>query len=253
VRIDSHHHLWDLTARAQPWTAELPALQRSFRLADLAPHLEAAGVGGTIVVQCLDRSDESAELLALAAAAREVLGVVGWVDLTGPDVPAAVQSLRAGLGGHLLVAVRHQVQDETDTRWLCRADVRRGLAELAETGLVFDLLVRADQLPAAVETVGDIPNLQFVLEHAGKPQITEGAIEPWASSIRDLAGLDNVAVKLSGLATEAVGTPGRSPTCNRSPTCFSTRSAPTGPCSDPTGRCAPWRLPTPKLQTPPGN
>jgi L-fuconolactonase len=203
VRIDSHHHLWDLTARPQPWTAELPTLQRSFRLADLAPHLEAAGIGGTVVVQCLDRMDESAELLALAAAAPQILGVVGWVDLTGLDVPAQVESLRAGVGGQLLVAVRHQVQGEPDTRWLCRADVRRGLAELAETGLVFDLLVRADQLPATVETVRDIPYLQFVLEHAGKPQITEGATEPWASSIRELAALDNVAVKLSGLVTEA--------------------------------------------------
>jgi hypothetical protein len=42
MRIDSHHHVWDLRARPQPWTKDLPALQRSFGIDELRPSLCAA-------------------------------------------------------------------------------------------------------------------------------------------------------------------------------------------------------------------
>jgi L-fuconolactonase len=39
LRVDAHHHVWDLTVRDQPWTAELPPLRRSFGFAELCPAL----------------------------------------------------------------------------------------------------------------------------------------------------------------------------------------------------------------------
>ena len=82
-----------------------------------------------------------------------IAGVVGWVDLTAPDVNDALARLRASPGGELLVGIRHQVQEEPDPWYLARADVRRGLRAVAEAGLVYDLLVRPHQLPAAVDAV----------------------------------------------------------------------------------------------------
>ena len=202
-RVDAHHHLWDLAVRDQPWTAGLPALRRSFALAELEPELRREGIDDTVLVQTVDVAEETPELLALAAKHPVIAGVVGWVDLTAPDVAERIAELVAGPGGRHLVGVRHGVQGEPDPRWLCRGDVRRGLAAVADAGLVYDLLVVPVQLPAAVQTVRALPGLRFVLDHAGKPMIAERERVGWAADIAALGAEDNVAVKLSGLVTEA--------------------------------------------------
>ena len=203
ARIDAHHHVWDLDVRDQPWTAELPSLRRTFAVGELRPHLAAHNIAGTVLVQTIVGPEETPELLALAAADSAVAGVVGWVDLTTPAVDDELARLRSLPGGHALVGVRHQVQEEPDPRWLCRPDVRRGLAAVAAAGLSYDLLVTADQLTAAVATVRALPELRFVLDHGGKPRIRDGELEPWRSHIAALGECANVAVKLSGLVTEA--------------------------------------------------
>lgn len=48
MRIDAHHHVWDLNVRDQPWTAELPALRRSFTIDDLRPSLHRNAVVGWV-------------------------------------------------------------------------------------------------------------------------------------------------------------------------------------------------------------
>jgi L-fuconolactonase len=202
--IDAHHHVWDLAVRDQPWTAQLPPLRRTFTLDELRPHLAAHQIARTVVVQTITVPEETPELLELAAAEPVVAGVVGWVDLTADGVEDDLARLRALPGGDALVGIRHQVQEEADPRWLCRADVRRGLAAVAAAGLAYDLLVTPDQLPAAVETVRAVPELQFVLDHAGKPRIASGEMEPWRSDLAALGGCPNTTAKLSGLVTEAV-------------------------------------------------
>jgi len=203
MRIDAHHHVWDLSVRDQPWTANLPMLRRSFAFADLRPSLDAQAIDATVIVQTVPCDGETQEMLALAAHEPRIGGVVGWVELTAPDVPAALAKLRAGTGGPRLVGIRHGVQAETDPRWLCRPEVRRGIAAVGAAGLAYDLLITADQLPAAVETVRDLPSVRFVLDHAGKPLIARGVLDPWREHIAVLGTLPNVAVKLSGLVTEA--------------------------------------------------
>ena len=202
-RVDAHQHFWDLSVRDQPWTAELPVLRRSFGPDDLLPALREHRVDGTILVQTVTVAEETSEFLALALDHAEVLGVVGWVDLTRPDVADELARLRALPGGERLVGIRHQVQGEPDSRWLMRDDVRRGLTAVGEAGLVYELLVTHDQLPAAVEAVASMPDLRWVLDHAGKPPIAAGALDPWRSHISALAAHPGVACKLTGLVTEA--------------------------------------------------
>jgi L-fuconolactonase len=204
-RVDAHHHLWDPERRDYPWmTGEVfDPIRRAFTPADYHAAGAGNGVVQSVVVQALCSVEETEELLSFAAADPVIAGVVGWVDLTAPDVGDVLAKLRAAPGGDHLVGIRHLVQDETDPRWLRRPDVERGLAAVAEAGLVYDLLVRPPQLPAAVETVAALPELSFVLDHAAKPDIAAGTTEPWAGLVDDLASHPNVACKLSGLVTEA--------------------------------------------------
>jgi len=202
-RVDAHHHLWDLERRPQPWTRGEPVLARSFSFDDLRGHLDLHLIERTIVVRPVIVAGETPELLALAAAETRIGGVVGWVDLEAPDVADTLGALRDAPGGDRLVGVRHPVQDEPDPAWLTRATVRSSLAAVASAGLVYDLLVRPPQMEAAVDTVAAMPGVSFVLDHAGKPPVATGELEPWRAQIRRLGRLPNVAVKLSGLVTEA--------------------------------------------------
>lgn len=204
LRIDSHHHLWDLAVRDQGWTASLPAIHRTIAMDELRPALANHRIDGTVLVQSLAVAQETPELLALARVDPQILGVVGWVELTAPDVADRL----ALLADPLLVGIRHLVQDEPDPRWLCRPDVMAGIAAVGAAGLVYDLLVRPAQLDAATEVVGALPEVIFVVDHAAKPPIADGILQPWSDRMTALAAHRNVVVKLSGLVTEA----GRDPT-----------------------------------------
>jgi len=201
--VDAHVHLWDLAVRPQPWTDQFPALQRSFLLRDLEAVLDGQGVAAAVVVQAGDSTGETLDLLALADATGRLAGVVGWTDLDAPGVAAALTALRAAPGGAKLVAVRHQLQVEPDPRYLARPGVRSGLAALAAAGLAYDVVVSAWQLPLVTETAAALPEVRFVLDHAGKPPIASGDLTAWRADLARLAELPNVAVKLSGLVTEA--------------------------------------------------
>ncbi|MDT0392826.1 amidohydrolase family protein [Streptomyces sp. DSM 41921] len=202
---DAHHHVWDLSVRDQDWITgpELRPLRRDFTLQDLEPEARAAGVGRTVLVQTVTVPEETPEFLALAEQHDLIAGVVGWTDLTRPDVAAELARLRELPGGRYLKGIRHQVQGEADPGWLLRPDVLRGLAAVAAAGLVYDLVVLPHQLPACVRAAAALPGLTFVLDHLGKPPVATGALEPWASGLRALAALPNTVAKLSGLATEA--------------------------------------------------
>jgi L-fuconolactonase len=200
--IDAHHHLWDPARRAYPWMAgaALDPIRRPYTVDDLREVTKAAGVRATVLVQTVSSLEETEEFLETAVAEPVIAGVVGWVDLAAPDV--AGQLARLADAGPL-VGIRHQVENEPDGGWLVRPEILRGLGAIADAGLVYDLLVRTEQLGAAREAVSSLPNLKFVLDHAAKPPIAAGEWEPWAGAVAALAERENVCCKLSGLVTEA--------------------------------------------------
>ncbi|AXG81499.1 amidohydrolase family protein [Streptomyces paludis] len=203
--IDAHHHLWDLSVRDQDWITgpEMAPIARDFTLAELTAEAVAAGVSGTVLVQTVADPGETPELLATAASSELIAGVVGWTDLTAPDVADRLAALRELPGGHKLAGIRHPVQGEADPEWLLRPEVLRGLRAVADAGLAYDLLVYPRQLPAAVRAARLLPGLRLVLDHLGKPPVATGALTPWAGHLRALAALPRTVCKLSGLVTEA--------------------------------------------------
>jgi L-fuconolactonase len=204
--VDAHHHLWDPGRREYPWmTGGAARLRRRFDGDDLRDATAGLGVERTVLVQAVGTLEETEELLAIAAADPDgpIAGVVGWVDLTHPDVAAHLARLTVGAGGRHLVGIRHQVHDEADPDWLLLPEVLRGLRAVAEAGLVYDLLVRSRELPAARHAAELLPRLSFVVDHAAKPAIAAGEWEPWNTRIGEIAALPNVTCKLSGLVTEA--------------------------------------------------
>jgi L-fuconolactonase len=200
--IDSHQHFWDLSAHDQPWLASDPVLApllRNFAPADLAPLAAAEDIAASVVVQTVTESWETPELLALAAGPGLVAGVVGWADLTAPDIADVLAELRGLPGGDGLSGIRHPVLIEADSDWLAGPDVLRGLAAVAGAGLAYDVVGEPRHLPAAVTAARRLPELTFVLDHLGNPDMSPEPSEPWATAFTQFAALDNTTAKLSGV------------------------------------------------------
>ena len=209
--VDSHHHVWDLSVRAQPFlesSEELAPLRRTFLLPDLEPLAAAAGVSGTVVVQTVTEPGETIELLALAGAGTLVAAVVGWVDLTEAAVVDSMAALRGLPGGDHLAGIRHPLLTEPDPDWIARIDVRRGLAAVAAGGLVFDLVLQPQLLPAAVDAAAAIPELTFVLDHLGNVPVQTRIDPGWAAAFTRFAALPNTVCKLSGILGDPGSTTG---------------------------------------------
>ena len=202
MRIDAHHHLWTLARGDYGWlTPDLAPIYRDFCLSDLAPHLSAADIKGTILVQAAPTEAETMFLLDIAENADLVLGVVGWTDFDTADSLARIEALA---GRKLLVGLRPMVQDIADDDWLLRPALAPLLTAMARNGLVFDALVLPRHLPRLLRVIDSHPDLKFVLDHCGKPQLATGEIAIWQRDIALLAERSNVFCKLSGLATEAL-------------------------------------------------
>ena len=198
--IDAHQHFWNPEDREYPWMDSARAsLRTRFSPDDLGPQLQAAGVGGTVVVQAVGSLGESKDLLEVAGETGFVLGVVGWADLQSDRMPEQVDELRAGSGGQLLVGLRHQVENEAAAGWLRSGAAHANLGYLGRVGLAYDLLIRRDQLAAAVDVARQTPETRFVLDHLWKPSGRPEDGGPWSAGIVALAILPNVAVKLSGV------------------------------------------------------
>jgi L-fuconolactonase len=201
IRIDAHQHFWKYTAADYGWINDgMAALQRDFLPRDLHPLLDENGFGGSIAVQARQSLEETHWLLELAGQNRFIQGVVGWVDLCSPHLRGQLEALVAR---RKLVGVRHVVQDEPDDRFMLRPAFQRGIGQLAEFGLAYDLLLHPRHLPVATQLVHQFPAQTFVLDHLAKPGIADGLVEPWRRDIRELAKYPNVSCKLSGMVTEA--------------------------------------------------
>jgi L-fucono-1,5-lactonase len=201
MRIDAHHHLWSLVRGDYGWlTPELKPIYRDFDLKDLAPLLAAAAIEGTILVQAAPTEAETMFLLDIAEAAEVVRGVVGWTDFDAADGVARIDALAQR---KLLVGLRPMVQDIADDDWLLRPALAPLLDVMARSGLVFDALTKPRHLPRLLRLIDRHPDLSFVLDHGGKPDLVSGEIAAWQDDITRLAERPNIVCKLSGLVTEA--------------------------------------------------
>lgn len=205
MRIDSHHHIWDLNVRPQTWMQgdEFKPISRTILMNELDPELEKASISHTVVVQTVPLVDETPELLNLSNSHPKVCAVVGWLDLESKDISPDLEKYLSHPFGNKLVSIRDLAQDKADPNWLMREDVIKNIHRVGEYGLTFDILTKPNQLNAAIEMVRQSPNNTFVLDHISKPYIAKNEILPWADQISEIASYENVSVKVSGLFTEA--------------------------------------------------
>lgn len=201
--IDTHQHLWDLEQFPYSWCAGIPALNRSFQLTDYLAAAQNTGIEKTIFVECnVNEPHSLAEARHIQSLAEKHPLIAGLVAAARPERADFSQQLDELLKLSKLRGLRrvlHVMPDELSQSALFAENIRR----LAAHKLTFDLCVLARQLPLATALVQKCPQVQFVLDHCGVPDVKGRAFEPWRTQLKELATHPNVACKISGLIAYA--------------------------------------------------
>ena len=227
--VDPHHHLWDragLSYEASELTRDLLSGHkvRGTVFVQCRTHYRESGpqwlrpVGETeYVVRIAEDIDKAHPLFGACA------GIVGHADL---NLGAAVEKVvvahvEAGRGRFR--GVRHSSAWDANSvvynpelgavRYMMRSSrFRDGVARVASMGLSFDAWVYHPQIPEVTELARACPEATIVLNHVGGPigvgpyaADRVGVFSEWREAMRELAGCENVFVKLGGLAMRISG------------------------------------------------
>ncbi len=199
--IDAHLHCWRIGRNDCVWpTPELAAIHRDFEMDDWWREAAPLGISAGVLVQSQASERDTQWLLEIAETDERIAAVVGWADLSSRAAPQRIAALAAH---QKLRGLRPMLQDLPQDDWILRSKIEPAIEAMMAHDLRFDALVKSRHLPHLLRFARQYPDLQIVIDHAGKPDITRGVLEPWRMQIAELASLPNVSCKLSGLLTEA--------------------------------------------------
>lgn len=216
--IDAHHHIW--RQADQPWLngpmvprifGPYDAIRRDYPISEYLADIKDNGVVASVYVQTNWDPSRGVEEVAWVQSTADAHGfpyaITGFANLAKPDVAATLDAMRPYT---CLKGIRQQVHwhENPSYRFAQRPDViagadwRRGLAQLAPRGLLFELQVFTSQMAPGAELARAFPQTTFVLQHAGMLEDTSDAGRTaWRKGMRRLADCPNVFVKLSALGT----------------------------------------------------
>jgi L-fuconolactonase len=204
--VDAHLHIYDPARFSYPWMKGVPTLDRPHLPKDYDRLTEGVAIEAMVFVE-VDvepdaHLDEARFIEEQARVEQRLKGMVASMPMekgmaVEPDL-AAYANLPLARGVRRLIE-RHK--DEPG--WALREDLVTAVRLLPKYGFTFDLCILHPQLRDTIELASRCPEVQFILDHIGKPGIRAGLREPWWTEIRELARLPNVRCKISGVVTEA--------------------------------------------------
>ncbi len=203
--IDSHVHLYDVQRLSYGWLANVPKIDRSFDLADFDAARGPVDVEKLVFAEvAVDPGlhiDEAEFIQHMADADPRLAASVAHAPLEkGGRVEADLEKLAAL---PTVRGIRRLIETERDPSFVLAPPFLEGLRLLPKFGFTFDICVKHWALTYGIELARRCPEVSFVLDHIGKPDIKNGLREPWWSQMADLAALPNVVCKISGVITEA--------------------------------------------------
>ncbi len=202
--VDTHLHLIDRSVLRYPWLGGAPALDHDFSHEDYAVQARRAGIEAALHMEVdvdpLDIEAETRHVKALSERKDSLLrGAIASCRPEEPDFQAYLERVLANPFVKGFRRVLHVVPDGLSESALFRDNIKR----LGGKGLTFDLCVLPRQMKQAIALVDLAPDVQFVLDHCGVPDIKAGAEHPWREGIVEIARRPNVVGKISGVVAYA--------------------------------------------------
>jgi predicted TIM-barrel fold metal-dependent hydrolase len=198
--LDTHLHLIYLDKFSYPWLDGVPPLNRQWDAPSYFREAETLGIEAALHMEVDvppgQMEDETRFVLGLDPR------VVGAISNARPEEMDFPEHLERMLAEPRIRGIRRLLQSDPDE--LSEGEVFRGnVRRLAAHRLSFDICVQSRQLGVARALVAACPDVQFVLDHCGNPQISSGDISAWRRDVAALAELPNVAGKISGIVNHA--------------------------------------------------
>jgi predicted TIM-barrel fold metal-dependent hydrolase len=202
--VDTHQHLWDLDLFRYSWLDSVPSLNRCFRMPDYLAAAKGLNVVKSVHLEAdVDEPymlDETRHLLALADQPDNPLeGIVACGRPESEDFRSYLDTI---VGHPKLKGIRRVLHTQPDDVGQ-NVTFIKNVAALSGYGLSFDICVLARQIPIAIKLVSTCPDVVFILDHSGVPQVKEKNLDPWRSNIAEIAKFPNVFCKVSGLVAYA--------------------------------------------------
>jgi L-fuconolactonase len=203
--VDTHVHLWHPAQLRYSWLDDIPYLNQPFWPADVIADSAGLNVTKFIFVEAGREPNqglaEADWVSNLAKTEPRLCGIVAHASLEKGN--AIGDELTTLASRPLVKGVRRLLQGEPDSDFCLQPKFIAGVKLLAKFAFTFDVCIRHHQMRGVTELVRMVPEVTFILDHFGKPDVRGKQIEPWASDLKALAKLPNVVCKLSGLTTEA--------------------------------------------------
>lgn len=203
--VDTHVHFWDTSRLRYPWLEKSALLNRPYLPQDYDEAIGPVKVGKIVFVEAACTDDQTrAEVDWVTALAKDeprIQGIVANLPLEQGE--AILPRLEALTANPLVKGIRRFFSTQAQAPHGLLAALTQGVQCLERFGLRFDLGLQRGQIPVATELVRQCPNVRFMLNHIGVPDIKNNKLDPWRQEIRALAEFPNAFCKISGAATLA--------------------------------------------------
>jgi L-fuconolactonase len=203
--VDSHVHLCNPKRMGYSWTRDAPQLGRLVLPEHLTEAATPVRIDQYVFVEVdVDPGQHMEEAAWVAEQATRDPRLKGMVPALPLERGAAIEGELDQLCQHkILRSIRRLIQTQPDPEFCLRPDFIAGLKLLAPRDIAFDICIFHHHLPNVIKMVRQCPEVRFVLNHIGKPPIKAGGMDPWRQDLVELASLENVHCKISGVVTEA--------------------------------------------------
>ena len=203
--VDTHLHVWDPQLLRYSWLDDVPLLNKAYLLEDYDRACGPINVGKMVFLQAEVDShlfmDEAEWVNSLADQDSRLGGIVPWAPLENGDAVGPVLEKLAAKPR--IKGIRRIIQFEPDIEFCLQPSFIEGVQLLPRYNLSFDICIAHFQMANTIKMVAQCPNVQFILDHIGKPNIKNNLMDPWRAEIKTLSEFPNVCCKISGLVTEA--------------------------------------------------
>lgn len=202
--VDTHLHVIDQSALDYPWLASVEPLNRDWIYDEYERDARRAGISGTLHMEvdvAPARIEDETGYVGTLADRPDSL-IVGAIASCRPEEAGFAAYLECQRANSLVKGFRrvlHVMPDELSEQPLFRENLKR----LGGTGLTFDLCVLPRQLDKAITLADLAPDVTFILDHCGVPDIAGDVRQPWRDGIAEIARRPNVIAKVSGVVAYA--------------------------------------------------
>jgi predicted TIM-barrel fold metal-dependent hydrolase len=193
--LDTHLHLIYPEKFTYPWLGNAPKINKPWPVEAYFAEALPLGIESALHMEVdvveTDAVAESEFVLALPR-------IAGAIAACRPEHMNFVDQIeRLSEHAHIkgVRRILHEAPDE-----LSQSDLFiENLRHLPDYDLSFDLCLRADQLWLGANLAQRAPDVTFILDHCGNPDINGLGLDPWRGALKEIARNPNVMAKVSGI------------------------------------------------------